>query len=159
MATKASRSAATQHRDLTELRLLVELPALRKLADRGLCDQELAVIRNLANATARSARSGDVRGYLRSDTAFHLHLLELTGDRAVSEVARLLLSPGPMQVPRFEESRHLVTAGAREHRELVDMLTDDMGRAADDLLRQHISRPRVSRPAPMRSSSSRMHPQ
>lgn len=68
MAARVRPSAANQPRDLTELRLLVELPALRRLADRGLSDQELAVIRELADATMRSARNGDVPGYLYADT-------------------------------------------------------------------------------------------
>jgi DNA-binding GntR family transcriptional regulator len=144
--------AETQPRDLTELRLLVELPALRKLADRGLSDQELAVVRKLADATMRSARSGDVLGYLRADMVFHLYLVELTGDPALSEVARLLLAPVPMPAPSIWECGHLIAAGAREHRELVNMLTDDLVNAADDLLRHHLSRPWVDRPAPARGS-------
>jgi DNA-binding GntR family transcriptional regulator len=148
MATSAGRSAAIQPRDLTELRLLVELPALRKLADRGLSDQELAVIRKLADATIRSARCGDVLGYLRADMIFHLHLLELTGDPVLSEVARLLLARRPVPAPRMEESGHLMTAGCLEHCELVDMLTGEMVNAADDLLRRHISRLWPGQPAP-----------
>jgi DNA-binding GntR family transcriptional regulator len=140
MAPMVGCSTEIQRRDLTELRLLVELPALRKLADRGLSDQELAVVRKLADATMRSARSGDVLGYLRADMIFHLYLLELTGDPALSEIARLLLlAPGAMPAPRIEESSHLMTAGALEHCELVNMLTDDMINAADDLLRHHVS--------------------
>ncbi len=139
MATRVRCYAATHPRDLTELRLLVELLALRKLADRGLSDQELAVVRKLADATIRSARSGDVLGYLRADMVFHLYLLELTGDPALSEVARLLLAPGSLPAPRTEESGHLMAAAAREHCELVDMLADDMVNAAADLLRHHVS--------------------
>ena len=144
----------TQPRDLTELRLLVELPALRKLADRGLSDQELAVVRKLADATMRSARRGNVPGYLRADMVFHLFLLKLIGDPARSEVARLLLAPGPVPARRIEESGHLMIAGAREHCELVNMLTDDMASAADDLLRQHVSRLWLGQPAPARLAGS-----
>ena len=141
MAARVRSPAANQPRDLTELRLLVELPALRRLADRGLSDQELAVVRELADATIRSARDGDVPGYLRADMIFHLYLLELTGDRARCEVARVLLAPGPAPAPPAAQSGHLMAVAAREHRELVSMLTDDMVSAADDLLRHHVTRP------------------
>jgi DNA-binding GntR family transcriptional regulator len=147
MAAMVGCSAETQPRDLTELRLLMELPALRKLADRGLSDQELAVIKKLADATMRSARSGDVLGYLRADMVFHLYLLELAGDPAVSEVARVLLAPGAMPAPRIEESGRLMTAGALEHCELVNLLADEMVNAADDLLRHHVSRLWPGQPA------------
>lgn len=150
MTASVRCSAAAQPRDLTELRLLVELPALRELADRGLSDQELAVVRKLAAATMRPARDGDVPGYLQADMVFHLYLLELTGNQARYEVARLVLVPGAVPAPRAEEPGYLMVAGAREHRELVDMLTDDMVSAADDLLRRHASRPWAGRrePAP-----------
>jgi DNA-binding GntR family transcriptional regulator len=139
MATRLRCSAATQPLALTELRLLVELSALRKLADRGLSDQELAVVRKLAGATMRSARGGDVLGYLQADLIFHVYLLELAGDPALSEVARLLLAPSPMHEPRAAESDQLISA-AREHGELADLLADDRVSAADDLLRHHVSR-------------------
>jgi DNA-binding GntR family transcriptional regulator len=148
VATRVRRSAATLSRDLIELRLLVELLALRKLADRGLSDHELEVIRKLADATVRSALSGDVLSYLHADTIFHLHLLELPGDPAVSGVGRVLLAAGAMHAPRAEESGHFMSVGAREHCELVTMLTDDLVSAADDLLRQHIWRPWAGQPAP-----------
>jgi DNA-binding GntR family transcriptional regulator len=147
MAAMVGSPAVIRPRELTELRLLFELPALRKLADRGLSDQELAVMRKLADATMRSARSGDVLGYRQADMFFHLYLLELTGDPALSEVARVLLARCRMCAPRAEESGHLMAAGAREHYELVNMLTDDMVNAADDLLRRHVSRLSAGRPS------------
>jgi DNA-binding GntR family transcriptional regulator len=154
MATRIRCLVAHQPPDPTELRLLVELPALRRLADRGLSDSELAVIRKLADATTRSARSDDVLGYLHADMLFHLYLVELTGNPALSAVARLLLTPDtpdPRHAPRVAESGHLMAAEAREHHELVNLLADDMISAADDLLRHHVSRPRTGRrtPAPV----------
>jgi hypothetical protein len=155
MATSVRCSTATQPRDLTELRLLIELPALRKLADRGLSDRELAVMRKLADATMRSARGGDVLGYLNADMTFHLYLLDLTSDAALSVVARLLFAPSPTHAPRVEESGHLMAAGAREHCELVNMLADERFTAADDLLRHHVSGPWVGRSAPAPGSPGR----
>jgi DNA-binding GntR family transcriptional regulator len=146
VATRVRCSAATQPRDLTELRLLVELSAVRKLADRGLSDQELAVVRKLAGATLQSARSGDVPGYLQADMVFHVYLLELTGDPALSEVGRLLLAPSSVPAPRAAESGQFIAA-AREHRELADLLADDRVSAADDLLRHHVSQPLADRSA------------
>ena len=150
MAASVSYCAAAQPEELTELRLLIELPALRRLADRGLSDQELVLVTKLADETARPARSGDILGYQRADMAFHLCLLELTGDPVLAGTARLLLAPDRLCAPRAEEPGYLMVYEAREHRELVGMLADGMVSAADDLLRLHLSRLSAGRPAPAR---------
>ena len=140
MATGGRRPTATQPPGLTELRLLVELPALRKLAERGIRDEELAVIRRLADITMRSALRGDVAGYLKADADFHAGLLELSGDPALLGIARPLLAACGGQSPWSEEPGRFMGTGASEHRELVDMLARDLSSEADDLLRHHISR-------------------
>lgn len=145
MATEVRCPGDIQAQDLIELRLLVELRALRRLADRGLRDRELRVMRELANATMRSAFSRDIPGYLLADLNFHLYLLESTGDRALLEVALPLLGANPRHVPCAEECGLVVAAGACDHSQLVTLLTDDMMGAADDLLRQHVPRSLVGR--------------
>jgi len=149
MAASVRCSAAAQPGELTELRLLMELSALRRLADRGLSDQELALVTKLAGDTARLARGGDVPGYLRADTAFHLCLLELTADPALTGIARLLLAPDRSSAPRAR----LMTREAREHRELAGLLAGGRASAADHLLRLHLSRlpahARVTGPEPI----------
>jgi DNA-binding GntR family transcriptional regulator len=134
---------ATQPADLAELRLLVELPALRRLADRGLSDSELGLARKLADGSMRAARSGDVSGYLRADMAFHLYLLDLVGDPALSDLARLLLAPDRVCASGARESELLLTRAAAEHAELLGMCAAGRVSAADHLLRLHLSRLRV----------------
>jgi DNA-binding GntR family transcriptional regulator len=142
--------AAAPREDLAELRLLIELPALRRLADRGLSGQELSLVRGLASATTRAARSRDVPGYLRADMAFHLGLLDLAGDPALSGLARLLLAPGRLSAPCPERSDSLLARAAREHSELIEMVADGMVSAADHLMRHHLSRLQAGRPVPAR---------
>jgi DNA-binding GntR family transcriptional regulator len=137
----------SQTEDVAELRLLIELRAVRRLTARGLSDQELALVTARADATLREARRADVAGYVRADTAFHLCLLRLTGGPALCDVARLLLAPGRVSPPGAEESRYL-TADAREHGQLIGMVADGMVSAADDLLRLHLSRLAIGRPEP-----------
>jgi DNA-binding GntR family transcriptional regulator len=139
MAATIRDRATTQPENVVQLRLLLELPALRKLADRGLSDQELALLRQLASATTQAARSGDVVGYLHADMVFHLCLLELTGDPVVSDIARLMLAPDRMCAPGAEEPGQPMARRAREHGELVGMLGDGMVSAAGNLLRLHLA--------------------
>jgi DNA-binding GntR family transcriptional regulator len=144
----ADHCPAGQPGELTELRLLMELSALRRLADRGLSDQEYTLVKKLADDTVRPARRGDVPGYLRADTAFHLHLLDLAGEPALADIARLLLAAGPRSTPPGADPGHLLAREAREHRELAGLLADGMVSAADQLLRLHLGRPPAGRAAP-----------
>jgi DNA-binding GntR family transcriptional regulator len=148
MAATVRHCPGTQAEDLTDFRLLIELSAVRRLADRGLSDQELALVQKVADATTRAARSGDVPCYLRADMVFHLCLLELTNDPALSEVARLLLTPD--RTCTAEVSDCLMAREAREHSELVGLLADGMVSPADHLLRRHLSRLSSDRPASAR---------
>jgi DNA-binding GntR family transcriptional regulator len=129
-----------------ELRVLLEVPAVRRLTDRGFSDEEFVLLRRMADESVRAARRGDVSGYVGADKAFHLYLIELIGDPALSEIVRLL---GPVN------AGDQMTRAAREHRELIDMLADDRVSAAEDLLRHHLSRPYVSRPHLSRPQLSR----
>jgi DNA-binding GntR family transcriptional regulator len=128
---------ATQSADLAGLRLLIELRALRRLADRGLSDMELRRVTKLAEATMRAARTGKALDYSLADTAFHLCLLELTGDPGLSDLGRLL-TPEPARAPSVGE--FVMGRDALEHAELVGMVADGMVTAADRLLRLHHSR-------------------
>jgi DNA-binding GntR family transcriptional regulator len=147
MAASIRHCAAPQPGERTQLRLLLELSALRRLADRGLSDQEFALVTKLADDTVRLARRGDVLGYLRADMTFHLCLLEMTGDPALAGIA-WLLAPDRERALRAEEPGHLIAREAREHHELAGMLADGMVSAADHLLRLHLSRLSAARLAP-----------
>jgi DNA-binding GntR family transcriptional regulator len=146
---------ATQPEGVTDLRLLVELSALRKLAERGFSARELSAVRALAEAAMRTARSNDVLGYRQADVAFHQYLVDLAGDTELSAVARLVLGASPVHGQRVHESGQVMAAGAREHRDLVNKLADDMIRAAEDVLRHHIYLRSAAQPTSCRSSAVR----
>jgi DNA-binding GntR family transcriptional regulator len=156
MAASVRHCAGAQPRELAELRLLIELPAMRRLADRGLSDQELALAGNLADGTVRAARSGDIFAYLRADVAFHRCLLELTGDPALAAIAQLpLLAPDRWFAAGAGEPDYFMAREAREHRELAGLLADGMVSAVDRLLRRHLSGPSANRQALCGPSASR----
>jgi DNA-binding GntR family transcriptional regulator len=140
MAVAIGYRAPPPPEDMAELRLLMELTAVRRLAHRGLSGGELALVTRLADATTRAARSRDVPRYVPADTNFHLCLLELTGDPVLHRIARLLLAPDLLRAPRAEEPHHLMAREAREHRELAGLVADGMVSAADQLVRLHLSR-------------------
>lgn len=129
----------THPRDAAELRTLIELPALRKLAERGFTDEEFAVSGRLARATVRSACNGDLPGFLEADAVFHLYLLGLTSDPIAGEVARLLLDARVAHGPAGRELAQRMGVGGGEHGEIVALLADGMVSAASEMLRRHVA--------------------
>jgi DNA-binding GntR family transcriptional regulator len=126
-------------REMIELRLLVEIPAVRKVADQGVSDSELAALQRLAAATMACARDGDILGYINADLAFHLYLLELAGNRQLVEVVRVLRSRSRLYGLRDSDFARFMRQNAREHLDLVGLIADGRVSAIDDLLRRHLS--------------------
>jgi DNA-binding GntR family transcriptional regulator len=139
MATGITALGTAQRAEPIDLRSLLQLTAIRKLADRGLSGEETEDIRRLARATVRSAASGDVHGYLQADIVFHLRLLDLLGDPLLSGTARLLLAPRPEGVLGCGQAGQDITLAARQHIELICLIADEMVSEAEDLLRLHLS--------------------
>ena len=136
---RISAPTAAELREMIELRLLVEIPAVRKVTEQGVSDSELAALERLAAATMAPARDGDILGYINADLAFHLYLLELAGNRQLVEVVRVLRSRSRLHGLRDSDFARFVRLNAREHLELVDLLADGRASAVNDLLRRHLS--------------------
>jgi DNA-binding GntR family transcriptional regulator len=125
---------------MIELRLLIEIPAVRRVADDGVSDHELAVLRRLAEATMGPARRGDVLEYINADMTFHLHLLGLAGNGQLVEVVRILRSRSRLHGLRDADCGRFMAENADEHAELVSLVADGRTNDVDDLLRRHITR-------------------
>jgi DNA-binding GntR family transcriptional regulator len=136
---RISAPTVAELREMIELRLLVEIPAVRKVTEQGVSDSGLAALERLAAATMAPARDGDILGYINADLAFHLHLLELAGNRQLVEVVRVLRSRSRLHGLRDCDFARFMRQNAREHLELVDLLADGRASAVDDLLRRHLS--------------------
>ncbi|MEQ3553458.1 GntR family transcriptional regulator [Pseudonocardia nematodicida] len=109
-------------RDIEELRLMLEVPAMADLA-RRLEGADLAPFRKTAEEIVTAAEAGDITAYLERDREFHLGLLDLHGnDRLVRLVGNLrdqtrlyglhgLLDEGRLRASALE---HLDIVGAME---------------------------------------------
>jgi DNA-binding GntR family transcriptional regulator len=123
--------------ELTELRLLIEVPTTVRLAGR-LDKAALARLRSLAKAIEAGLAAGDLIAYLEADREFHLTLLGHAGNRHLVELVGDLRSRA-----RLYGLTHLADSGvlidsAREHATLLDALAKGDAEAAETLMRQHI---------------------
>ena len=131
--------AVAELREMIELRLLMEIPAVRKVTEQGVSDSELDALERLAAATMAPARDGDIPGYINADLTFHLYLLELAGYQQLVEVVRVLRSRSRLHGLRDSDFARFMRQNAREHLDLVDLLAEGRASAVDDLLRRHLS--------------------
>lgn len=123
--------------ELTELRLLIEVPTTARLAGH-LDKAALAELRSLAKAIEAGAAAGDLIAYLEADREFHLTLLGHAGNRQLVELVGDLRSRARLYgLTQLADSGALIDS-AREHATLLDMLAKGATEAAETLMRQHI---------------------
>jgi DNA-binding GntR family transcriptional regulator len=123
--------------EITALRLLIEAPTVRDVTPL-IDDAGLARLREMAVAIVDFAGEGDLIAYTEADRAFHIAVLEYSGNgRLVSLISELrahtrLLGLAP-----------LVATGklrdmALEHVELVDLMAAGRAAEAQELMTRHI---------------------
>jgi DNA-binding GntR family transcriptional regulator len=124
--------------EIYEMRLLLEVPAVGRLADGDLPGDRAARLTRLVNTIERTARRGDLAGNLAADRDFHLTLLAAVGNcRLVDAVARLRDQTRLHNLRAINADGRLV-ASADEHRPLLTAIMRQDARTAERLMRLHL---------------------
>lgn len=129
--------SADELHQLTEVRLLLEAPPMRRVA--GAVDGALAKeLRELADRIVAAGRARRFEEYLEADTAFHLRVLAVTGNQKLVDTVRELRQQTRLVgLVRLADADALVPT-ALEHAELVDLLEAGDGEGAEALMRRHL---------------------
>jgi DNA-binding GntR family transcriptional regulator len=123
--------------DITELRALIEVPMVTRIAS-GITARQVRAMRPLADAICVAAEEGDLIGYIEADRRFHLALLELTGNAQVVGVVDELRGKTRLYgLARLVEQRALA-GSAQEHHEILDALEANDPARTEDVMRRHI---------------------
>ena len=123
---------------LMEAVLLLEVPAVARLAKGDLPGDRVARLTDLVNTIEQAARSGDLVGNLAADRDFHLSLLAAGGNsRLVGSVARLRDQTRLHNLRAINADGRLV-ASAGEHRPLLTAIMRHDERTAERLMRRHL---------------------
>ena len=124
--------------EIYEMRLLLEVPAVARLAKGDLPSDRAARLTDLVNTIERTARSDDLIGNLAADRDFHLTLLAAGGNsRLVDAVARLRDQTRLCNLRAISADGRLV-ASADEHRPLLTAIMRHDKRTAERLMRRHL---------------------
>jgi DNA-binding GntR family transcriptional regulator len=123
--------------EISELRVLLEPPAMRGVVERA-TDEQLAELDSVVATIEQRAEGADVAGFLVADRAFHLGLLELLGNRRlVRLVAQLRDQTRLVGIAELAREGNLM-ASAREHRDILAALRARDADAAEALMRKHL---------------------
>ncbi|GAB7052278.1 GntR family transcriptional regulator [Catenuloplanes indicus] len=123
--------------EIVRIRQDLEGPPMRDVA-RTLQPEAAAELRVKAQAIVDAAAAADLAGYLAADMAFHLRLLELHGNRRLTEIVEDLRQQTRMVGLADMVGTAELARSAAEHHSLVDLLEARDGRGAETLLRAHI---------------------
>jgi len=137
---KGFRVTTVSTRDLqeiVEIRTWLEAPAMRIVASH-LKDAPLERFRTLVDRIVANAEKIDFKAYLAADTAFHLALLELTGNRRLVDIVSELRKQTRMVGLSALGNTVVLQKSALEHHELLDLLGAGDGVAAEKLMVRHI---------------------
>ncbi|MFD5097034.1 GntR family transcriptional regulator [Amycolatopsis thailandensis] len=130
----------TEHEldNFTELRALIEVPTVRRIAESGVAADALRRLRELATGIERAAVANDLIGHVTVDMEFHLALLDLAGNEHLVEVVRSLRARSRIYGLKALAERGQLISSSREHSELVDLIEARDADGAEDLMRRHI---------------------
>ncbi len=123
--------------ELTEIRELLEVPTVTRLAGR-LAAGDIAKLRRLARRIEQTAAAGDLIGYVEADRDFHLRLLGLAGNGHLVTVVGELRARARLYGLQRLAAQGDLEASAREHAALLDALTVGDAEAVEKLMRQHL---------------------
>ncbi|HEX6683404.1 MAG TPA: GntR family transcriptional regulator [Candidatus Limnocylindrales bacterium] len=135
---RVSALSDTDLDDITQLRMLLEVPAV--VAQTGRLDAaRLAALRAEAEAIVLAAQAEDLPGYLEADTAFHLDLLRGYGNRLLVETVTDLRHKTRLYgLDALVHTGKLVDSAA-EHLELVELLAAGDAAKVEELMRRHLA--------------------
>jgi DNA-binding GntR family transcriptional regulator len=123
--------------DITELRALIEVPAVARLAASA-DPHALEALRPLAEAISAAATNGDLLAYVEADRVFHLSLLALTGNQRIVDTVGDLRSQSRLYGLANLAAESRLAESAAEHNELLDVLLEADTEACVELMRRHI---------------------
>lgn len=136
--------AAAELDELTELRLLIEVPSVRNLARRGLAAAEYRTLKQLATQIERAAVRNDMVAHNKADLEFHTTLLGLLGNKTLTDTVRSLRVRSRLYgMSRLADSGQLLPS-SHEHTELLEKIRDRDAAGATRLMRRHIGHVRGS---------------
>jgi DNA-binding GntR family transcriptional regulator len=124
--------------ELAELRMLLEVPTVRRIAEAGVPEEALAELRELANGIERAAADNDLIAHVTIDLDYHCKLLALAGNKHLVEIVRSLKARSRITGLRDLADTGQLVPSAHEHTQILDMIAAGDADGAQRVMRNHI---------------------
>jgi DNA-binding GntR family transcriptional regulator len=124
--------------DLSDLRAMIEVPTVRRIAAAGVDPTVLEELRPLAAEIEDAAARQDLIAHVAADMEFHLRLLALAGNPHLVETVRSLRAQSRIYGLRGLAERGELVASAHEHTELLELVAAGEAAGAERLMRRHV---------------------
>ena len=125
--------------EIYELRCLLEVPTVAKLAHQTVPAPDLRRLEKLARATIDLAQNRDIVGHVKVDIDFHLSLLALAGNAQLVDFVRLLRSKSRLFGLDSPDKAERLLASSREHLQIVALVRSRNADGARNLMADHIA--------------------
>jgi DNA-binding GntR family transcriptional regulator len=129
-----------ERRDIYDLRLLIEIPSMARLASMK---AKVAPLREeftkIAADIVRCAKKGDIVGYLDSDRRFHLGLLGLLENDRLTAIVENLRDQARQYGLKTLSQRGSLVASAEEHQPILEALLTGDQKLTTRLMTAHLS--------------------
>ncbi|KAA9164042.1 GntR family transcriptional regulator [Amycolatopsis acidicola] len=125
--------------DIYQVRVMLEAPAMRQLAQTGKVSPRASEFGALADDIVRGARQEDLVLYIDADRQFHLGLLAMLGNDHLTSIVENLRDKTPQRGLSELIRQGRLIESAEEHRPILDALVAGNGEKAEALMLAHLS--------------------
>ncbi|KUG60786.1 MULTISPECIES: GntR family transcriptional regulator [Kocuria] len=122
--------------EVYDLRRLIEVEAVRRVAAAGVPAEQAALLRTLTERTVEAAAADGMLEYLEADQRFHAALVDLLGNSRWTAIVENLRDQSRINGSYRLQERGLVRSSAEEHRGITEaVVAGDPELAAQRMIR------------------------
>lgn len=122
--------------EVYELRMLIEVDAVRRVAERGVSDEEATWLRELCEAIINAGDSRDSVEYLEADQRFHVGLVSLLGNSRLTLIVENLRDQS--RINGGYDEIDLIERSVLEHRAITEAVVAGDPQLARELMARHL---------------------
>ena len=122
--------------EVYELRMLIEVDAVRRVAERGVSDDEAVWLRTLCEAIIDAGEQRDAVEYLEADQRFHVGMVSLLGNSRLTLIVENLRDQS--RINGGYDEIDLIEKSVLEHRAITEAVVAGDPVLAGELMIKHL---------------------